>query len=160
MDWAMAMQSGQLLEKIKECPPGMKEAREKAVQFIQDLRSKAPEGTKILVGGFSQGALMATDIALTLDPALSVYLAAFSPFLVDIDYWKERAAAHGTKLQALVTHGRNDPLIPFMASQMLTSLLTEAGCQVKFEAHPGGHNLGDDRIIRACTTFFSKVLAS
>lgn len=146
------------MEKIKECPAGLLEAREHAVAFVKDLKSKAPPNARLLIGGFSQGGVMATDVALSLPPEDRVFLAAFSPFLVDVNYWKERVKLHGSNLEALVTHGKTDPIIPYMAGEMLTSILKEGGGNVKFANHMGGHTLGDDRVIKTVKDFFAQVL--
>ena len=101
---------------------------------------------------------MAMDLALSLEPHFPIFVGCFSPFIVDMEHWTERAKAHKGQLQVLLTHGKADPLIPYMASEMLNSLLSRAGVNVRFESHGGGHTLGDERIMRACGEFFEKVL--
>jgi predicted esterase len=158
-EWAIALQTGRLMEKIQETPFGLKEARTKALGFVKSLQRQAPSGARLLVGGFSQGAAMAVDLALSLEPTIDpLYLAAFSSFPVDIGHWGDRAKLHGEKLHALVTHGKNDGLIPYMASELLASVLKSNGCDVRVESHTGGHTLGDHHILTACEEFFRKVV--
>ena len=160
MEWAIAMQSGQLETKIKERPRGLVEARESALAFAKELTARAPADVPVLIGGFSQGAVMAMDVALAMPSEKKVFVAAFSPFVVDMLHWEERAKRHGANLRALVTHGTADPIIPYFASEALVSLLKGAGCTVKFASHSGGHTLGDEPVLRVCRTFFSEAANS
>lgn len=159
MEWAMALQQPDgLLRKVQETPRGLVEARAKAVAFVQQLLGRAPPGTRLLIGGFSQGGVMATDLALSLPAELgTIYLAAFSAFPVSLGYWQERA--HVANIQSLVTHGRADNVVPFAASSLMVQVLkTRGDDKVEFCPHAGAHTLGDSHVMQRCKAFFDQVL--
>jgi predicted esterase len=158
-EWAIALHSGTLMEKIKELPPGLREARENAIGFVKTLRERAPVNAKLLIGGFSQGGVMAVDLVLSLDSDIPINLASFSAFLVDTPEWTRKAGAYGSNVRALVTHGAADPLIPFVASDILVNLLKKGGLNVTFVSHQGGHTLGDDNVLGKCRDFFEQVFS-
>src|SRR4051812_36922991 len=65
-----ALSSGKLEELFDEVPDGMADARKKVREVVDALatRAKLPM-SKIVLGGFSQGAMIATDVALRLEEA-------------------------------------------------------------------------------------------
>lgn len=161
IEWAIAMQNpAALMAKLRETPKGLPAAREQAKKYISYLERTAPKGVPILIGGFSQGGCFAVDLALSLEPQQRpIYLAAFSSLIVDLNYWTQQAKIHNNNIRALVTHGDNDPIIPSTASEILTNLLKEAGGSVRFERHPGAHDLGGPEIFRAIQEFFERVVS-
>lgn len=157
-EWAAAMQSGKILDKMKQEPLGLKAARDNALEFVKELKAKAPKSAKFILGGFSQGAAMAIDLALSAAfteefKESPVHIMSFSSYLVDMTRWEEKAAVLKDKIHILVAHGRSDFLIPFAASQIVYDLFTLAGAKVTYKPHVGAHVFGDESTIKAYIDF-------
>ena len=94
---------------------------------------------QIVIGGFSQGAMLATDVALRL-PQSPAALCVLSGALVNEREWSQRAAHRGA-LKVLQSHGRYDSILPFAMGTALCDLLREAGAEVDFIAFNGDHEI-------------------
>lgn len=120
----------------REVPDGLAEARAKLDALLDELA--AP---RLILGGFSQGAMLACDSALRSTRAVDG-LALLSGTLIAEDEW--RAAAPSRRgLQVIQSHGEDDPLLPFEAAERLRDLLGGAGLEVEFVPFRGGHAIPD-----------------
>ncbi|MCA9011385.1 MAG: hypothetical protein KDB01_16650 [Planctomycetaceae bacterium] len=121
-------------------PPGMQEAAALLAAAIEAMRTEYDvlDG-KLVLGGFSQGAMVSTHVTLSTDlnPAL---LALFSGTLLCRDEWMRLAADH-PPCKVLQSHGNEDPVLPFEAATQLSALLTEAGFDLDFIPFHGGHTI-------------------
>ncbi len=93
----------------------------------------------MILGGFSQGAMLATDVALRLEEA-PAGLIIWSGTLISEPEWRKRAPAR-RGLGVFQSHGRQDPLLPFLRAVALRDLLIEAGLEVDFLAFDGEHTI-------------------
>jgi phospholipase/carboxylesterase len=94
-----------------------------------------------VLGGFSQGAMLACDVALRSARA-PAGLVLFSGAPVDVPSWRQLAPAR-KGLPVLMSHGRSDPILPFAGGEYLRDLLREAGLSVDFIEWNGGHGIPD-----------------
>lgn len=124
----------------QQVPEGLPEARALLSGLVEELgRDTGLPLGKVVLGGFSQGAMLATDLALRL-PEPPAGLVICSGTLLLEDQW--RALAPQRKgLQVLQSHGRQDPLLAFSAAERLRELLAGAGLGVGFLPFDGGHTL-------------------
>lgn len=129
-------------------PPGMAAARKKLRAALEVLMGKRP-WSRVVLGGFSQGAMMALDLALRLEEAVAAVIA-FSPTLVDRATW-QRGAALRQGLPVFVSHGRQDPLLPFRGTGALVEMLAAAGVAVEVVPFEGGHTIPFEALQRAST---------
>ena len=119
-------------------PPGLPEAREKLYQLLQDLTSEWGIGIdQVVLGGFSQGAMLATDVALRL-PLAPAALVIFSGTFISAPDWT-RLAKVRTGMQVLQSHGRQDPVLPLEAALSLREMFHAAGTPLEFIEFGGGH---------------------
>lgn len=121
-------------------PPGMREAEEKLFETVQAaLAVSGLDETRLILGGFSQGAMVSTNLILMrkLRPAL---LALFSGTLLNREQWQKLAAAH-SGCDVLQSHGRQDFVLPFAPAVELKSLLVDAGFRVEFIEFNGPHTI-------------------
>ena len=127
-------------ELTRISPPGMPEATSLLAVALQDMRSTyRVEHDRIVLGGFSQGAMISTHLTLStgLQPAM---LALFSGTLLCRDEWTRLAVAH-SHCNILQSHGFEDPILPFGAATELSEMLTAAGFNVDFIPFHGGHTI-------------------
>lgn len=88
-------------------PPGLDEARKRMVGLIDALKAQYSLPTKrIVIGGFSQGAMLTTDVALHL-PEPPAALLVLSGTYVAEPVWKP-LVANRKGLKVLQQHGTND----------------------------------------------------
>jgi len=121
-------------------PPGISEATSLLETTLQEIRSTYNVADdKIVLGGFSQGAMVSTNLALStgFKPAL---LVLFSGTLLSCEEWKRLAIAH-PHCSVLQSHGFEDPILPYDPAKELSAMLTEAGFNVDFVSFHGGHTI-------------------
>ena len=152
-----------LAKLIREEPPGLSATRESLTQLLQEARQLASGGgpllssKKVLLGGFSQGAMTALDLALHQSAEETLAGVAFlSGAPIVVEQWAKRFEHH-KKLPIFMSHGVADPTLPFVASGWVRELLQNHRMDFEFHEHSGGHNLGDDKVVRALTSFVSRV---
>lgn len=123
-----------------ECPDGLPRARRLLTAAVSEIarQGSLPLG-RILLGGFSQGAMVSTDVALRLEEAPAA-LAVLSGTYVCEREWAARAKGRAG-LSVLQSHGRSDPLLPFVNAEALRDLFTSAGLQVDWLPFEGGHTV-------------------
>ena len=129
-------------------PDGMASARKKLHAALDVALREAHLGwDRLVLGGFSQGAMLAIDLALRLEEAPAAVIA-FSPTLVNESAWRTQAAKRAG-LTTFISHGRQDPLLPFAATEALVAMLTEAGLAVDFLPFAGPHTIAAEGLERA-----------
>jgi len=95
--------------------------------------------SRLVLGGFSQGAMLATDVALRLEEP-PAGLVALSGILITKSDWSARAKRR-SGLPVFQSHGRYDDILPFARGEALRTLLQEAGLQVEFVPFDGPHGI-------------------
>ena len=136
----MAAALGTIRDLRQDCPAELPVARQLLQGLIQEwsARTGVPL-SRFVLGGFSQGSMLATDVTLQLDenPAGLVIL---SGTLLNEDVWRKQSVHH-KKLRVFQSHGTHDPILPFAAAGWLRDLLIEAGADVEFLSFSGGHEI-------------------
>jgi phospholipase/carboxylesterase len=137
-----AIAQGRSVELAREKPPGLDEARELVTGFLAALESELSAPLeRVVLGGFSQGAMLACDVALR-SPRSPAGMVLLSGSPVSVPEWRERAPARAG-LPVLMSHGRSDPILPYAGGVYLRDLLVEAGLAVEFVEFNGGHGIPD-----------------
>ncbi len=135
-----AMREGRLLELVNEEPDGLAAARRKLRACLEALlAASGHDWERLVLGGFSQGAMLSTDVALRAEEA-PAGLAILSGTVLCESLWRKRAARRAG-MPIVQSHGRADPLLPFTLAERLRELLREAGLTVGFHAFGGGHTI-------------------
>jgi phospholipase/carboxylesterase len=131
-----------------DCPEGLPEARAALLEALTQICSESglPMG-RITLGGFSQGAMLSTDVAFHLKES-PAGLILWSGTLLNEAEWKSRAAGRA-RLKVLQSHGRQDPLLPFSWAEYLRDSLTDMGLQVEFLPFDGPHTIPEAALARA-----------
>jgi len=135
-----AIASGQTRDLTREVPEGLAGARQSAVAMLDELQAElGVDGAHTLLGGFSQGAMLALDVALSSERPLAG-LVLLSGTLLCEDLWLPRMATRAG-LPVLQSHGRMDPLLPFSIAERLRDELGRAGLDVRFVPFNGAHEI-------------------
>jgi len=131
----------------KEAPEELATSRKRLLGLVSELSttSKLPL-SRIVLGGFSQGAMLATDVTLRLEEAPAA-LCVLSGALINEADWQKRAPLR-RGLRVLQAHGHQDPILPFQTGEALHGLLDKAGLKVDFHPFNGGHTITLDTLER------------
>jgi len=136
-----ALMEGRERDLSKQVPEGLSEAREQLVRFLGEL---APAG-KLVLGGFSQGAMLSCDVALRSDRPLAGLVMMSGTYLAE-DEWgplMQRRAG----LRVFQSHGSRDPLLPYANAERLKHDLGKSGARVDWVSFRGGHEIPRDVLI-------------
>jgi phospholipase/carboxylesterase len=135
------MMRGRGAELRAETPPGLAEARAAVEGTIAALeRDHGVRREKLVIGGFSQGAMVTTEVALAAETPFAG-LAILSGTLLSEERWTAAAKARGGSLHVMQSHGTRDPLLPFADAEMLKALLDAGGASVDWVPHGGQHEI-------------------
>ncbi len=147
---------GDLTKLSEDEPPGLGDARARIDAMLDELQGElAVAGSRIVLGGFSQGAMLACDTALRSDRPLGGLVLLSGTFLCR-SIWRERMAAR-RDLPVFQSHGRSDPLLPFSLAEDLHRTLTAAGFAVDWLPFAGGHEI-PPQVLSGASRFLSRVL--
>lgn len=135
-----AIQSGEFRDQRKYNPPELPDARGKLMALIDEVRGRTGlPMSRIVLGGFSQGSMLATDVALRLEEPPAALCVWSGTLLCEAD-WRELAAKRGS-LKVLQSHGTIDPILPFEAAIWLKELFEGSGFDVDFIEFPSVHTI-------------------
>lgn len=127
-------------------PSGIKVAS----QLVRNLLVNVPE--PIVLGGFSQGAMLSAEIAFQTDQPLAA-LVLLGGTTVNEAAWVERFP--GRRLMPIfIAHGRNDGVLPFATMERFQARIRAAGLNVTWFPYDGGHSIPDD-VIAALNEFLA-----
>lgn len=115
---------------------GVAQARATLARYL-DRTTDADD--RVVLGGFSQGALLALDLAAH-DPRPLAGLVLLSGTLMDEAELAPRLSSR-RGLPVRMTHGRADDVLPFERAEDLHRALASAGLDVRFEPFDGGHEV-------------------
>lgn len=141
LDRLLNMPSPETLRAFRtDRPAGMADATTKLLQLVSEVQQEWQlTPSQIVLGGFSQGSMIATDAALTM-PEPPAALIIYSGALICEAEWKERAARlANTKI--IQSHGRRDPILHISQGLALRDALTAGGCQPKYLEFNGFHEI-------------------
>ncbi len=141
LDRLINRRTPEVLAKFRgDCPEGLPEAREALVALLSDAgRHFDLTADRFVLGGFSQGSMLATDVSLRLKKP-PAGLCILSGGLINEAEWQRLAQERGP-LDVLQSHGHYDSILPFEAGAALRDILTSAGANVEFQAFYGEHEI-------------------
>lgn len=123
-----------------DTPEGMTEAVTQLRETVAEIQKETGlPMNRIVLGGFSQGSMVTTDLALRGDEAPAA-LVIYSGTLLCQGEWKT-GAEQRKSLKVIQSHGRQDPILPFRVAEDLRDLLSESGCEVNFLPFDGPHTI-------------------
>lgn len=153
----MQLLSGRVERLATEVPEGLAAARSKLEQTLDALeqRLSVPTG-KTVLGGFSQGSMLSTDVMLRSGRKLAG-LVIWSGTVIAESEWTERLASCAG-LPIFQSHGVMDPILPFEQAERLRDHLQRGGSKLDFVAFRGAHEI-PDLVVRKTSAFLSDVLS-
>lgn len=141
-----ALEEGHYEVVKEESPPGIDEARDALTEVVEQcLTAAGLKHDRLLLGGFSQGAMLAMEVACLGLKAAPAAMALYSGCLIRQKQWQ--SGIHRLANTRIVqSHGTMDPILPLRTGLWLHDLLVEAGCQVDFKQFQGPHTISWEAI--------------
>ena len=119
-----------------------------ASRLVRKLLTSVPG--PIVLGGFSQGAMLSAEIAFQTDQDLAA-LVLIGGTTVNEAGWVERFPGRRA-MPIFIAHGRHDPVLPFATMERFQSRIKAAGLDVTWFPYDGGHEIPDE-VIAAMNAF-------
>lgn len=123
----------QLPDLSKASPGGIKVASKLVRDLVRD------EKPPLILGGFSQGAMVSAEIAFQTNQALDA-LILLSGTTVNEEAWAEHFAGR-RHLPIFIAHGRGDPVLSFAIMDRFQQRLKTFGMDVTWYPFDGGHEI-------------------
>ncbi len=142
-----AIDSGEERDLRQQTPPELPAAREQLLQVIEQvLDATGLSSNSLILGGFSQGSMLTTDVALRMEtnPA---GLFVWSGNLLNEDEWRD-LAPNRKDLKVYQSHGTQDPILSFQGAIRLRDMLLDSEIDVEFFQFPGIHTIPREAIGR------------
>ena len=152
-----AIEFGETRDLRGESPELLPQAREALTGAVTAACAEAGLPlSRCVLGGFSQGSMVATDVALHL-PERPAALVIWSGTLLCEAAWRS-AAPRLSGLPVLISHGRYDQILPYSNAEHLRDMLAEAGCDVQFLPFNGMHEIPQS-VLRATVDLLRRLPA-
>jgi phospholipase/carboxylesterase len=143
-------------QDIAEVPEGLPGARASVAALLSGIEAELhPPPGKVVLGGFSQGAMLALDVALHSTHALAG-LALMSTTHIAAEQWASRFEQR-RGLPVFMSHGMEDALLPFSVAEGLRETLTAQGMRVEWIPFHGGHGI-PQRVVEGLSAFLRRTL--
>jgi phospholipase/carboxylesterase len=151
-----ARDQGQWDELSQEIPRGLSPARTQMQEVLSlAIESLAVPSQGLVLGGFSQGAMLSTDLVLHSDIPFAG-LALLSSTLIAKHEWITRLP-NRQGLPVFQSHGTDDPILAFSMALQLREHIQSAGLPVSWVEFRGGHEI-PIQVLEGLGTFLQSVL--
>jgi len=156
---AAAVEASRFDELHDREPPGIIEAREMLCETVCCIKADLQgETTPIVLGGFSQGAMLTMDTSLRGDIDPPQLLIQFSGTVVCRTQW-ESALPRLAQTPIFQSHGKIDPILPYASAVVLNEMLSAAKLDVDFYSFMGPHTIDVECVTRSAQAL-AKVVQS
>jgi phospholipase/carboxylesterase len=126
--------------------PGVLRSRQLLFRLFDDLRAQGYPTETCILGGFSQGCLMAVDVGLRY-PRPVAGIVGISGWIFEPQQLVTELAPEARQRPVLMTHGTLDPMIPFAAVREEVRKLTAAGLNIEWHEFRKAHTIaGEDEL--------------
>ncbi|MDW7979215.1 MAG: alpha/beta fold hydrolase [Verrucomicrobiales bacterium] len=123
--------------------PGVRRSTKLLFELLDEQRAKGFPSEQIVLGGFSQGGLMALEAGLRYPHKLAGIIC-ISGYVADLDSLLRELSPVAKQQRVLVTHGVFDPLIPFDMVKRQVAQLKKAGLDVRWHDFPKDHTIAGE----------------
>lgn len=154
-----ALATGEMRDLPNEIPEGLAEARDAMNAMLDALEvslgarsGRAQNKKKLVLGGFSQGAMLAMDVALRGHRELAGVALLSGTLLAEREWTPLMTKRKG--LRVFQSHGTEDPILPYELALRLRDELVRNELDVTFESFRGPHAIPPS-VLRALSRWLS-----
>jgi phospholipase/carboxylesterase len=123
--------------------PGVERSRKLLFELLDAKRTEGFPTEQTILGGFSQGCLMALDVGLRYPHRLAG-IVGISGFVCEPEKLGEELSPVALQQRLLVTHGTKDPIIRFAEVREQINILKSAGLHVDFHEFLKAHTIAGE----------------
>ena len=133
-----ALRNGSLRDLAQQVPDGLVEARDAVNGMLDAVTARWPTH-RLVLGGFSQGAMLSLDTALRSTRPLAGLVLLSGTIIAEHEWAPLLAARHNVPV--FQSHGRQDAVLPFAVAEELSAKLKSAGYDATFQPFQGPHTI-------------------
>lgn len=134
------LRSGAVRDRRTEVPEGLAQARDQLSRFLDQLNARLSiADSQLVLGGFSQGAMLSLDVALHRETPPAALILMSGTLLAEAVWTPRMGRLAGVPV--FQSHGTSDALLPFAIAELLRDTLRDAGARVEFVQFVGGHEI-------------------
>jgi phospholipase/carboxylesterase len=141
---------GQHWPDLSQASPG---GIQVASRMVRDLLERQQE--PIVLGGFSQGAMISAEVAFQSDQELAGMIL-IGGTTVHEEAWAEHFAGR-RHLPIFIAHGRSDQVLSFEIMERFQARLKAFGLNVTWFPYEGGHEI-PDVVVHQVNAFIGRIL--
>ncbi len=142
------MQTGKYDQLHDRQPTGIDQVREMLCQTVRQVKlSLMGDSTPLVLGGFSQGAMLALDASLRGWIDAPQVLIQFSSTVVCRPQW-ESAMSRLKNTYVFQSHGTLDPILPYSSALVLHQMFEAGGIENEFHSFVGPHTIDGDSVAK------------
>jgi phospholipase/carboxylesterase len=123
--------------------PGVSRSRELIFELLDALRAKGWPMEQTVIGGFSQGGLMAIEVGMRY-PHRFAGVLSISGFVCEPDKLIQELSPVAREQRVLATHGTLDPLLPLAATKRQIRQLQSAGVNIAWHEFQKEHTIAGE----------------
>jgi phospholipase/carboxylesterase len=135
--------------------PGIERSRKEIAALLETLPASGFSNEETMLFGFSQGCLMTLETALTYPRKLAGFIG-ISGYVNDPENLLRRRSAIAGDQKILVTHGYQDPLIPFKEVKQQMQDLGDAGLSLEWHEFDKAHTIDGEAELGVIRDFVLK----
>ena len=140
-----------------EAASGVLRSRKLLFDLLAQLRQERFPTDQTILFGFSQGSLMAVDVALRYPERLAG-VVGISGHVHDLEGTLKELSPAAPHQRFLVTHGLFDPLIPFAPSKQEMRALQQHGLQIEWHEFAKDHTIAGEEELKVIREFVRRCL--
>jgi phospholipase/carboxylesterase len=137
--------------------PGVQRSRQLLFELLDAQREAGFPSESTILGGFSQGCLMAMDVGLRYPHKLAG-IVGISGWIWEPTRLLSEKAPHAADLRILMTHGTQDPMVPFASVKQQVAELKSAGLPIQWHEFHKAHTIEGESEIKVIRGFVSQAL--
>jgi len=135
--------------------PGVKRSRQSLFELLDAQRDAGFPTDQTILGGFSQGCLIAIEVGLRYPHRLAG-IVGISGWVCEPEKLLAELSPIAFQQRLLVTHGLFDPMVPFADTREQVNMLKAAGLHVEWHEFAKPHTIAGELELAVIRDFVSK----
>jgi len=135
--------------------PGVERSRKLLLEVLEHQQSNGFPAEQIVLGGFSQGCLMALDVGLRYPHRLAG-IVGISGYVCNPEKLIAGLLPVAFQQRVLITHGKLDPLIPFAVVREQVNMLKAAGLHIEWHEFVKPHTIAGEPELEVIRDFVQR----
>lgn len=133
---------------------GVRRSRRLISELLDAQRAKGFSTEETVLSGFSQGCLMTIDAGLHY-PHRFAGLVGISGYVFEPEKSAAELSPMARQQRFLITHGFQDPIVPFLETRKQINLLKSAGLNISWHEFVKAHNIAGETELAVIRDFIA-----